>query len=99
MRRKPVIGNALCKPVRSVIRDGEDGYLCTTPGEFAERIVRLLCDHDLARQLGEAGYQKVTASYTWDAIGRKVHDLYSEISSGSYLRLTDLALSGRKGAG
>ena len=89
MRKKPVIGNAFCKPVASVIQDGEDGYLCTSAEEMAERIVWLISNPVLARRLGEEGYKKVVERYTWDAIGRKVHDLYNQIVSGSWLGSKD----------
>jgi len=79
MRRKPVIGNAFCQSVASVIRDGEDGYLCSTAKGIAERIQRLISDVPLAEKLGAAGYQKVMEHHTWDAVGGKVHDLYSRI--------------------
>lgn len=89
MREKPVIGNAFCKPVASVIQDGEDGYLCTSAEEMAERIVELIGNPALARRLGETGYKKVVERYTWDAIGRKVHDLYNQLVSGSRLGSKD----------
>lgn len=82
--RKPVIGNRLCAPVASVIRDGIDGYLCTGAAEMAKRIGQLSCDPALARKLGQAGYEKVAARYTWDAIGRRVLDVYEAVTSGRH---------------
>lgn len=79
MRKKPVIGNALCAPVTCVIREGHDGYLCSTAEGMAERIRRLVSDPLLAEKLGEAGYKKVMENHTWDAVGRKVHDLYLRV--------------------
>lgn len=84
MRKKPVIGNVLCHPVASIIRDGIDGYLCRDPHEIADRITTLISDPALAERLGEAGYQKVMQLYTWDVIGRKVFDLYGRIADGSW---------------
>jgi glycosyltransferase involved in cell wall biosynthesis len=79
--RKPVIGNRLCAPVASVVRDGEDGYLCAGPADMATRIAELTGQPELARKLGQAGYEKVARHYTWDAIGRKVRDVYTQVAS------------------
>lgn len=88
MRQKPVIGNAFCKPVASLIRDGVDGYVCTSAREIAERIIRLAGDPALAQRLGEAGYRQVMRHYTWDSIGSRVHDLYHQIVDGSRTALS-----------
>lgn len=80
MRKKPVIGNALCQPVASIICDGEDGFLCATASEISARLEQLLNDLSLARRLGECGYRKVKDNYTWDVIGRKTHNLYQQLA-------------------
>lgn len=82
MRRKPVIGNAFCRAVASVIRDGQDGYLCAGAEEIAGRVSRLLADPALARRLGEAGYEKVRADHTWSAVARRVCGLYQRLAAG-----------------
>lgn len=89
MRKKPVIGNRFCKPVASVIEDGEDGYLCASAEEIAERSAWLISNPALAKRLGEAGYKKVVERHTWDAIGRKVYDLYGQIVGGSWFGSKD----------
>ena len=76
MRRKPVIGNAACRPVGSVIEHGVDGFLCSGAADFATRIRQLLDRPEQARALGEAGHDKAVGSYTWHAIGGRVHDVY-----------------------
>jgi len=80
-RRKPVIGNVSCGPVADLIDDGDNGYLCSSPQEIAERIAQLLANPQLATRLGEAGYQKVSARYTWDTIAKMVRDLYSRLGA------------------
>ncbi|MDE2058524.1 MAG: glycosyltransferase family 4 protein [candidate division NC10 bacterium] len=84
MRKKPVIGNAFCKSVASVIEDGEDGYLCASAEEIAERSAWLISNPALAKRLGEAGYKKVVEHHTWDVVGRNVYDLYGQIVGGSW---------------
>jgi glycosyltransferase involved in cell wall biosynthesis len=78
-RRKPVIGNRACGPVACLIDDGENGYLCSTAAEIAERTAQLIASPELARRLGGAGYEKVARRYTWDAIAQKVRDLYAAL--------------------
>jgi glycosyltransferase involved in cell wall biosynthesis len=79
MRQKPVIGNRACGPVASIIEHGTDGYLCHDVADFAARI-RFLLDHpEDARALGTAGRTKTMAHYTWDAVGRRVHDLCAQL--------------------
>lgn len=80
MRKKPVIGNALCKPVAALIEDGHDGFVCATADQIAARIALLLDTPELAAVLGQAGYQKVHLNYTWDTIGSKVYQLYAQLA-------------------
>jgi glycosyltransferase involved in cell wall biosynthesis len=82
-RRKPVIGNRACGPVACLIEDGENGYLCSTAAEIAERIAQLAANPELGARLGRKGYQKVVTRYTWDAIAARVRDLYLRLASGA----------------
>ena len=81
-RRKPVLGNRFCAPVAAVISDGEDGYLCANATEMAQRVAQLIAQPDLAQRLGQAGYDKIARRYTWDVIGRRVRDLYVQLTDG-----------------
>ncbi len=81
-RRKPVLGNRFCAPVAAVISDGEDGYLCANATEMAQRVAQLIAQPDLAQRLGQAGYEKIARRYTWDVIGRRVRDLYVQLTDG-----------------
>jgi len=80
-RRKPVIGNAACGPVASVIADGRDGFVCRNAEEVARAIVRVLTDASLAQRLGEAGHEKVARRYTWERIAERVHDVYRSVTA------------------
>jgi glycosyltransferase involved in cell wall biosynthesis len=79
-RRKPVLGNRFCAPVAAVISDGEDGYLCANAAEMAQRLAELIARPSLAQKLGQAGYEKIARRYTWDVIGRRVRDLYEQLT-------------------
>jgi glycosyltransferase involved in cell wall biosynthesis len=83
MRRKPVVGNARCRPIASLIHTGEDGFVCWTVAEMTGCIRQLLDDPDLARRLGEHGCQKTREQYTWDVIGSKVAALYRQLVAAS----------------
>lgn len=81
MRGKPVLGNAHCRPVASVINDGVDGYLCADASGLAGRIRMLIDQPEHAAVLGRAGYAKASSRYTWDAIARRVLDLCQTVSA------------------
>lgn len=76
MRRKPVLCNAHCRPVASLVAHGEDGFVCDGVDDFVRHVRRLLAEADLRRRLGEQGYRKTIHNYTWDIIGHKVAALY-----------------------
>jgi glycosyltransferase involved in cell wall biosynthesis len=80
MARQPVVGNRACAAVADLIADGKDGVLCGDALECAERIAELILDRRLAGRLGHAGYEKVMAGYTWDAIGDTVATLYETLA-------------------
>ncbi len=80
MRCKPVIGNATCLPVASVISHGQDGFLCRTAVEIAERIAHLITEPALAARLGAHGHRKVQERYTWDAVARRVLAVYTTLA-------------------
>jgi glycosyltransferase involved in cell wall biosynthesis len=82
MRKKPVIGNAHCRPVASLIDAGRDGLLARDAGELAAHITALLADPDRARLMGEAGHAKVLGRYTWERIAATVRSLYEELGTG-----------------
>ena len=67
-RKKPVIGNAYCGAVASNIDDGTDRTLCKDDREITEKIKWLLDDRNLAKRMGERGFNKVINEYTWDKV-------------------------------
>jgi len=83
MRRKPVLCNAHCRPVASIVAHGDDGFACNGSADFAERIRQLLEDSDLAARLGANGYHKTTTHYTWEIIGQKVSQLYRQLAASA----------------
>ena len=83
---KPVIG-VRAGGVVDVIKDGEDGYLAEfgNVSMLAERIESLIRDGQRAHLLGERGYSKVMARYTWDYRFCTIQRKYRQLSRPSGL--------------
>jgi glycosyltransferase involved in cell wall biosynthesis len=77
--RKAVIGTWR-GAIPSVISAGRDGLLVDFQNEalLAEAILLLLRNPRLACSLGEAGYAKVKARYTWPEVARRFRGTYQE---------------------
>ncbi len=65
---------------REAILDGEDGFVASTPGEWKEKILRLIDDERLRKQMGECAATKVSDKYTTE--NAKNEEYYQ------YLKLT-----------
>lgn len=78
MYEKPVIGNQRCPAVASLIRQGEDGFLCSTVEEFTSSALRLIQNPELRRKMGVRGRQKVLSEYTWEGIVRKIEMAFAQ---------------------
>lgn len=76
---KPVIGQAACGPVASLIREGQDGFLCRDAGGLKEKIELVLGQPQLAERLGAAGRARVLAEFTWERVGARVEQVYRQI--------------------
>jgi phosphatidylinositol alpha-1,6-mannosyltransferase len=62
--------------VSDAVRDGETGLLVNpdSPEDIARALKRLLCDNDLAQQLGKKGRKWVETQMSWDCVAEKMHD-------------------------
>ena len=67
---------------RSIISDGEDGFLIPTfdIDAFADKLILLMCDENLRRLMGEKA-QKSAAKYDIDSIGLQWKLLFDELMS------------------
>jgi glycosyltransferase involved in cell wall biosynthesis len=75
---KPVIATA--KAVEGLAVESGHHALIVEPQEFAEAIVRVANDPEMARRLGNAGRALVASRYSWDAIRqqwRKILEPYT----------------------
>jgi D-inositol-3-phosphate glycosyltransferase len=75
----PVIG-AAAGGLRYVIQDGETGFLVDghDPALYADRVVRLLSDPDLAARLSR-GAIRHAAIFSWDATASDILGVYREV--------------------
>ncbi len=78
--RKPVIG-CFAGAVPWVVTAGRDGLLVNYRDvpQLAEALLLLLRNPGYAQRLGEAGYQKVIARYTWPNIARRFRQVYQQV--------------------
>ena len=74
----PVIGGN-CGGIRFQIRDGETGFLVSSPEECAARIVTLLRNPDLAKRIGQAGRESVKHSFLIPRLLRDHLSLYASL--------------------
>lgn len=83
LARRPVIAGDI-PPVREVV-DGAGLLVRQDPREVARAVLRLIADPEAADALGRAGYERVTTTYTWDAVAERVERAYlSSLESRSY---------------
>jgi glycosyltransferase involved in cell wall biosynthesis len=79
---KPVIGSRIAA-LPAVIREGVDGLL--VPYGDVEALARAISDlldsPETRARMGEAGRRKVIERYTWDAVTRRIRELYDRLVS------------------
>lgn len=68
LSRKPVIGSRNCLAIASLIQNGVDGFLASTPSEFADAAERLLQSQELAEEMAKRGQAKVLHEFNWEEI-------------------------------
>lgn len=76
----PVVAN----PVgvhRELVRDGETGFLATTPAEWVDAIRRLAADADLRRRMGVLARWQVEGEYSVAAGGRRWRELLATLAN------------------
>lgn len=65
------------KELARVIHDGEDGYLCETKEEWAEKLNKLLQDPSLRERMAEAAHRRVMKEYLTDNLES---DVFAELT-------------------
>ncbi len=59
--------------------DGKNIRLADTPQDFANAVIKLLGDPDLALSMGSAGRSLVDQEYEWDKVGAGLNNIYREM--------------------
>lgn len=74
---------AVCSPVgmnNVIIQDGANGYLANTSSEWVEKIVRLIENPYLRKQLGLAGRQVVESTYSIQAMAPRLIKILQDVA-------------------
>lgn len=79
---RPVVASALGAPPE-IIQDGVEGYLVdpTDSENMAARIITLLADPVLARDMGARGHKKALTQYDPSVAARRFERLYREVAN------------------
>lgn len=82
--KKAVIGGDI-PPIACVIDHGENGLLCAQRGDaLAAAMLELLGDVRRRGRMGEKGWEKVRAKYSWAQLARQTREIYHRvIAAGS----------------
>jgi len=64
---------------KEIIRDGENGFLAATEGEWLKKLALLARDDELRRKLGQEGRKTVEDHYSLKFWGPKVANLYKSL--------------------
>jgi glycosyltransferase involved in cell wall biosynthesis len=77
---KPVVASDLGGP-RELVVDGETGFLVppSDPKALADAMVRILSDDDLARRMGETGYQRARQLFDAKVNAQQTVAVYEEL--------------------
>lgn len=76
---RPVVATTVGCEGLDVI-DGEHLLIADSPEQFTEKTVRLLTDRALYQRIATNARQLVVSRYDWDAIARRLLDIYSEMA-------------------
>lgn len=74
MAGKPVAVNKNSLAFQELVRDGQNGWLCTDVQELSKAFEVMLTNTQLNNKMGLAGNQ-IATTYTWDALAREVEDI------------------------
>lgn len=76
----PVIASPVGVNV-DIVEDGVNGFLATTPAEWAQALHRLIADPDLRAKMGQAGRQKVERHYSLQSWGPRVAQMLQQVAA------------------
>ena len=95
---KPVVATSIgCEGLEAI--DGENILIRDDPKAFAQAIVSVLEDRQLARRLGEGGRARVEQRYSWDVIGEELIRTYLDVANVDSRDSTSLVAAAGAGLG
>lgn len=74
----PVVSSA-ADGLGEAIRDGGSGFLCTTAGQSAERLQRLVEDPELRKRMGETARTDAREGFSLEAMASKTRAVYRSV--------------------
>jgi glycosyltransferase involved in cell wall biosynthesis len=75
----PVVGSPIGVN-RTIIREGENGYLAATEAEWVERLERLIRDTEARWRMGLAGRRLVEECYSAEVWAPRVRSLFESVA-------------------
>jgi glycosyltransferase involved in cell wall biosynthesis len=75
MHKLPIVSNRI-GALPDFVTENQNGFL-VEPGNvdlLADALIRLLDDPQMCKRFGEAGYDKVKDTYTWDRVGQRLKE-------------------------
>jgi glycosyltransferase involved in cell wall biosynthesis len=77
-KRIPIVSTTIgCEGIE--VRDGENILIADTPQDFAQAVVAVIRDSDLAQRLAENGRRLVEEKYDWRVVYRDLDEVYEEV--------------------
>ena len=73
---KPVVSTSIgCEGL--MVTHGKDILVCDTEAEFAQGVIKVLQDRQLALSLGMNGRRLVQEQYGWEMLGKRMESVYA----------------------
>ncbi len=78
--KKPIVTTSIgCEGIN--VENRKSVLIADEPQKFADAVIELCRDRELANQLTHAGYDLVQQKYGWDSVGYKLDEAYKKLSS------------------
>jgi glycosyltransferase involved in cell wall biosynthesis len=76
----PCIGTSV-DAMPELIKNNETGFI-VSPGDIdalAHKIITILTNPDLAKNMGAKGYKRLKEKFTWDVVGKKISETFESL--------------------
>lgn len=93
--RTPVVSTAKGAEGLGLV-DGCDAFIADEPVAFAQRVVRVLSDAQVRRDMAERGAQTAAARFDWQVIGRRLSQFVRQVAAPERISTQSTMRSGRE---